>query len=190
MNLLDWCENLESQTDWAKAEFCILAGLKNVAPSCLDGLTFESKLHEAMSAHWTPTKVSSVWDGTGGEHFSEYAYTLAVHRQEPLPTYEWDMTSGCVLAHQIMYATDFGRSPMQVGQEQIDSMLTAASANDNADWIGECLIGLAIAGADIPQDRLDLVIDAYRGGPASWAEYHPYLVAEILFALLNIEQEF
>lgn len=190
MTLLDWCQNLESQPDWTKAEFCILAGLKNAAPPCLEGLTFESKLHEALSAHWVPSLVTSDWNGSGGEHFSEYAYTLAVHRQEPLPTYDWDLTNGCVLAHQLMYATDFGRVPIAVGQDLIDAMLAAADANDNVDWVGECLIGLAIAGATIPAERLTLVVNAYLGGPSSWADYHPYLVAEILFALLDTTQEF
>ena len=173
--MLDWANGLsgplDSQQDWVKAEFCWLASLTDSDHPVVQGLTWADGVFQMFGHRFLPQLVERPKEvhGLG----IECDYAQALHRGGQMPAYEWDRSYMPLLAHQIMFHTDFGRIPFR--DEALVNLLAASSGTP--EWTNECRIALHFMGE--PTQPIP------TPAPTSWRDYHPALVAAILEALVR-----
>lgn len=152
MSMLGWAKNLAAQPDATRAEFLLLASLKDPEHKVVQGVK------------------------------SSYSF------EPDRSITEFDYDSPLVLAHQVMFATGFGKEKMT--DAKMAAYLTKVAYHfDRQDHVACILIALFCLDAPLPADRLEYVEYKYRkdGPPKSWGwlEYHQYIATDVLFALLK-----
>lgn len=181
--LLDWAVGtLNEQEEWVKAEFCLLASRTDPDHPAVKDLIFEHPIYQTSAAIFLPNLYQSDWDGQGYENHAERDYVLAKHWKLALPIIT-KREPLLILAHEVFFATDFGRVSYFVGTELTEKLFKGSYDHDNADWVGECLLALKCAQKELPADRYSFLEQFYYKEKLSWKNYHPFLVFELLKAV-------
>lgn len=175
-------DTLESQEEWVKAEFCLLASLINPRHPAVQDLTFNVEIYQAAAAVFLPHRYATTWDALGFDTSLEKDYLLAKLRGHPMPKIHGS-TAALVLAHQVFFATDFGRTPVVASISVSRQLLKAIGSHENPDWVGECLLALKCLRYPIPSKYRAFVERWNREASFNWKDYHAFLTYAIYQAI-------
>lgn len=190
MSMLDWAGGLADQSDVTKAEFCILARFRDPQHSAVDGLVFDSIEYGNFAAATVPAAGIESYQQdirhgfVDGDYLSAKAAGLQI--QQPV----WAFDSPIVLAHQVMFFTDFGELTLDA-LDVVNSLQSNLASQTSAEAKAELLIALHCSDAALDAAMLQALRTSYHQ-PASWdhGDYHPMLVIDLLFSMLGEHLEF
>lgn len=195
MNILDWVEinNIQDQQDWTKAELVLIGKLTDPNHNCFDGLTFDKEVYHAMAAAFLPNRFEIEWDSD--EKDFETVYVQYIKNGEQPPEINHEETNPCILAHHIFFHTNFGENritdPSLVDKinKSIEWLMSVDATEEQVnDLLAELLIALYCLNIDmVNSEHYNNLRTWYDSNihDISWTTYHPFVVCNILFALMD-----